>query len=725
MKFRNRIKENLNNKGATLTFAILGLMIVAISVAGLVMTSGGFMQRVLNIHHDRQVYLSARSAAEALAAQIADDSYHRIMSLDVSERVNMENLPFEMQTGASSTVVLSNTQKALIESMEGLLENEEIDLGTIKFNNSPSKVSMGTVTATLTRIEGGYYIVSATAELDDEIETVRTVLSAYGYETEEDEERIPEIIGNWEGFFMDYGFDLGTDGSLVNSNGNGDVAVTVPIYENTIIGGVYSNSDIIMVDGVKQNGVLMTSALIYLEDMEVKGEDSYIYAGEGLTMVGEMLTSVTIESPLIKVLGDGATLQGGTNDQEIICETMIIEGNDITISAPITCEELYITGDNINVTSSVIANKVYLVGGEINVFEITSIRVYVEEGTTNLYQRDITTLDGYALYGEEHLLVLKGEHEEFKYNIITDPDLEEVEFLLSEYNPVTRSQPIWADYDPLDLKLFDMEEIEGSWFGSTEIVKMTTGYYFIDKELVDPVELTSQFTIMEDVIERTETWNRIKIDQYIDRTDISVDEPLVIVVRDGQNLLVENGGGIHVSHLYFILEGNAKIQLPSGMTKARIYGEAPTVRIDAEINEAIDLVVQEAINLADGDFTQIDYDLAKDKVRSVMNYYYEDISMIIAQSGATLVGNAIIPYIMTDDDDFTWQFIEYEGPTLEFEDFATGVLTTSQVNEQTAITQQEVTSEMSQIEMLRTGYATTVSSVLDEYTLFEFVGYIK
>lgn len=744
-KIGNVFKTHLNNRGATLSFALLGLMVVSVSVAAMVMSAGGFMERILTIHEDKQVYLSARSVAEAIATQVAEDSYHRIMALEPEVRIDMDNLPFEMQTGETTDVVLTTVQKNLIAGIEAMEESDVIDLGTIKFNNSPSKVTLGTVTASLTRIENGYFIIAATATIDDEVEVVRTVLQAYGYNVEEEEERIPEIDGNWEGFFMDFGYDLGPDGILTNLNGDekGNIATTTPIYESPSIGGLYSTEDIIVIGGTKSNGVMKTTDLIYFEDLEISGLAGSVYSGTSLTMVGEMLTSVSLEAPIIRLIGDGGNLQGGTDEQSISCEIFEIEGNDITISAPITCDELYITGDNITISGEINANVVYLSGTMGDIANITTQRMYVAEGTTNLYYRPITTQTGYVVYENHELpLVLMGDHEGFKYNIATDEELEELEIELTDFIPVTRSKPTWANYTPTEVQLFEATQIGNDvWWGRPDVEQMVSGYYFIDKDKVEPETVTTEVEINGSTYTRVEHWNTIEIGNAVSATGRTVDDPLVIIVRDGQNLRLDVTGGAGAipssyEYIYFILEGNAKIELPTGETYTRIYGEAPTVRVYNEVQESIQLVIDMVMADADGDYTQIDFDGAKELVHDIMSWYYDEIAMILAPDGATLVGNAIIPYIMTDNKDFTWRYVPYGTDVLEFEDFlvdeAQIQIQEIQEKAEAEIAETALVYESgepgSAISALRSGYSTSAGVIprtLDEYTLFEFVGYIK
>lgn len=818
----NELKIEANNSGSTLVLTFMAIMLISVVTVGFLTTISGFVNRTWNMHYEKQVYLSARSASQAIATIIEEDSYNRIMVLDPDVRLDMPELPFEMQTGETSTVVLTTQQKQLLSDLDDMVETDVIDLGEVKFNNTPTSVQMGKVTATITKDIENRYVVAATATLEGDGETVKTLIVNNDYSVGEDEERIPEIDGNWEGLFMDFGFNLGEDGILNNVNGleGANAAVTTPIYESTIIGGVYSTKEIIMVDGVKENGPIKTSSFIYLEDVVVRGENSEVFAQESLMIVGAgrdtengepaMTTSVSLESTKITVKGESVSLLGGVDDENIVCETMIIDGTDITISAPITCDEIYILGERITISAPIIANKVYMSGTELDIADVTTLRAYVAYGTTNLYQRPITTQYGYAVYGgeivyeevdpdaedsdgldiddliigglvdiskseidfgdlntdtetdsdidnfvhedaagegpdnenlnndeqnedlEENdfvILVLDGEINSFKYEILTDEEMEAVEVELTEFNPVTRSKPIWANYEATDVQLFDAT-LTGTDLGTgrPQVEQMVSGYYFIDKDTVESETTVSTVEINGIEYEREEHWNVIEIENAVTSGGRSTDNPLVIIVRDGQNIRLSAGywwddGDANWSgdYIYFILEGNAKIKIPSGNTYSRIYGEAPTVRVYDEVQEAIQEVIGYVVEEAEGDYTQIDFNLAKTYVHDIMNWYYDDLAMILSPNGGTLVGNAIIPYIMTNNSDFNWQFTEYEGETLEFDSVTPEIV--NYITESRDVIAQE--SDISNIEALRAGFSLTGEEVQDEYRYYEFVGFIK
>ncbi len=803
-KLTNKSSVVDNIGGSTLVLTFMAIMLISVATVGFLTAISGFVTRTWSMHYEKQVYLSARSASKAIASIIEDDSYNRIMVLEPDIRLDMPELPFELQTGETSTVVLTSQQKQLLADLDDMEEDDVIELGEVKFNNTPASVQMGKVTAIITKDVENRYVVSATSTLEGEGETVKTLLVYNDYRVGTDEERIPEIDGNWEGFFMDFGFNLGTDGILNNVNGleGANAAVTTPIYESTIIGGVYSTKEVIMVDGAKENGPIKTSSSIYLEDVVVRGDDSEIFAGESLMIVGAgretesgepaMTTTVKLESTKITVKGESIALLGGTDDQEIICEIMIIDGEDITISAPITCDEIYIIGERITISAPIIANKVYMSGTELDIADTKALRAYVAFGTTNLYERPITTEYGYVIYGGEivyeevnpedeeneqlvgeieqntneseevdidelaqesletetteesdtgqndaeetddeefKILVLSGEINDFKYDILADEEMEEVEIKLTEFTAVTRSKPIWANYEATDVQLFDATQIGPDvWWGRPDVEQMTSGYYFIDKDTVEPETIITTIEINGVEYQREEFWNVLELDNAVERGGRSADNPLVIIVRDGQNLRLDTLSGYDANwsgdYIYFILEGNAKIQIPQGATYARIYGEAPTVQVYDEVQDAIQEVIGYVIEEADGDYTQIDFDLAKTYVHDIMNWYYDDLSMILAPNGGTLVGNAIIPYIMTDNKDFSWQFIEYEGETLEFDDLGAEVPeNVSYISESQETFQYD--AGITSIEELRAGYSLTSDEVQDEYRYYEFVGFIK
>ncbi len=610
-----------NQNGSTLVLVVVTLLLVGIAIVGFQTAVASFITRTATQHYEEQAYLSARSVAEAIAEKLEGDSQDWVLSLDNSEKQQIIGLDSEFMNAEQIEVTFTDAQIQLLGDVMLLSVGDSIDIGEVSFEESPDDLNTGTVTATIVRDSDSEYIIEANSTVYGKEDTIKTVVTGEFYDLEmSDNDGIQEISGNWDGFYSDFGFGMVGDGIVSNASGLYPMAVDVPLYLKTFIGELTSTEDIAIDGGEKDNGYLKTTENIYLKNVSVEG------AG-------------------------------------VIAEKDIFIGDNVTVTVPITCDTLYIEGSNVKLNGLITANKVVINGTMLKMNEIEANVVEIAEGSTN-YDGTVTftTSTGTVMYGDQVLESGIGEISGFKYNIqsntvsISDPSV----------TLAIRSKPTWADYSNQEVQVYDMADDGDEWW--PQLIRITAGYYTIDTEKVNPV--TAEEVVYVDGVATVQevTWNQISFswDTY-DTTGVSEDNPFCFIIKDGQN--VEITSMDNSCFVYFILEGNAKLKLPSGTCKVRVYGEAPSATTYTEIKDGIATIVASYESAAAASGTEVNYSDLQDAIDNFMIPYVDEIATLIVSSGTDLQGNAVVPYVLSTGGDFIWTAEPYDGETLDDSDF--------------------------------------------------------
>lgn len=586
-----------NNKGSTLITTMIAVMILAITSAGFSVAITGISNRSLTVRQEKQVYLSARSVAHAVAVKLEEDSYGQIMNLSITDRNIMTSLPDEMRIGESVPLNLSRVQSELIQDVGEMLVGQSIELGEVSWNDGGSDLDMGQVEVTINKVDEASYIVEAKATSNEEEILVKTSLSSTYHELIISQEVLPEDQENWNGGYTDYGyliegeFDVEDSSSVV---GNGFITTSLPKD------GIYHSQGTIIIDGeIRDSGTIVSDTLIYLRAAELKGHKLYakdeIYIGESTSL------ETNIHTEELNLSGDNIEISQGISTDEIQVKTLAISGNNILIDIPVQCEILQIEGDNISFTREVKANQVDVSGNDIEL---------------NYNQEQVISYQDY-----------------------------DIEMAI-------RHKPEWANYDASQIQLFHTGENDSH---SESVNKIGTGYYWIseDMNMIQVVNKVYQDGMYQN---KEESYVSLDIQSYLEG-NLSYDNPAVIIIRDGQNLLIEQP--ITSEYVYLLLEGNARVRLPEGESKVRIYGEPVNSGLKEELNDKLNEIISATFTENWRNQSSIDTDELKDKIYELMATYEGDMNRIELVEDTSINGTFVVPYVKSEAD-FTWKLMPYQ-----------------------------------------------------------------
>ncbi len=641
-----KILERNNNRGSTLILVMIALMIVGIAVVGFQTAIMSFATRTLTQHYEKQSYLSARSVAEALSEMLEENSYNNIMQLDASDRNTIVGLPSEMYVGTISDISLTDKQVQLLDELADMVVGDVMDLGEITFTDNPSELDVGIVTATITKDSDSEFIIEATADVNGDVDSVKTLLTAEYYElvTGEPEAGVVEIDGDWAGFYSDFGMSVASSGYYTLNDEDNTIVMENPAYYGVgedLLGNIYVKNDVTLEDVSLQNGNIKSEGSITVMGDNVYTNGSSLTAADEINLEAGVQLNLSTLSKTLNITGSGASLNNGP----YVADTINIVADNVTSAVDLQCETLYIKGNNITL-GNITANTVILDGVNIEFNSLTAGQVTIASGSTKtengkasqIYTSSGTVIYGigtYAIYGDSAANGVAIAETGFTVTQRDYTALSNLTAALDDLEIPYRSKPDWAYYEASEVR--ELEESVQSWTGYET---MTAGYYYIPDTI--GAEIRTETVIENGVATQQDVlWNVININSC---ASLNWGETLCIIVRDGQNLEVT--GGIW-SDIYFILEGDAKLYFSTEYATyvTRVYGESVSATLFNTITSEVDVVVEAAKAAAGGDVTLIDYDAMQLEIDRIMDSYWSSMSGLILANGVQFTGSAVVPYI--------------------------------------------------------------------------------
>lgn len=611
-----------NEEGSSLTLVILGLLVMAIVVVSYQTVVASYVNRTYDEYFEQQAYLSARSVASAIGQSLESDSETYILTLDNDEKQAISGLPSDLLEG-SSDIVLTQTQKTLLDDLADLEIEATIDLGEVTFDSDSVELESGTVEVEIKKELEDQYLIQATCFLQDCQETVQVVLSSTNYESSGGGQTGPttsELDGNWDGFFFDYGIGVGENGSFGMNSAVDNLASGAPLIfdggnqRTPYLGDKYSDGDIILTSTSISNGTVQSQGNITLSDTDMLS--SLLVAKDTITIktVDRKNTdgNTTTRSDTLIIDCEQVTFSGGTLE----ANTIYIDGTNITNYSSIICDTLYISGTGHSI-NNVKANTIYIDGSLSTFATITASTIEMSAstvigGTWSVYTPNGTVTKG----GVETPFGMSSS------SITTIPNIE------VEITPTIRTKPTWANYQAGDIQVY--EEENGS---------VAQGYYRIEDTSITKEYVETQF--VDGVLQQVTTvWN------VLDGTTIGyTDGPAIyFIIEDGQNIEITKE--LSSKEIYFILEGNAKLKLSgTNYNCVRIYGEPTSSSIEKEIDEKIALFIETTMEQAEANNQEVDFQALENGIESIMNTYFYSMSGLIVSNTAFVQGSIVVPYM--------------------------------------------------------------------------------
>lgn len=643
-----KILERNNNQGSSLILVMIALMIVGIAVVGFQTSVMSFATRTLTQHYEKQSYLSARSVAEALSEMLEENSYNNIMQLDDSDRNSIVGLPSEMYVGTVSDISLTDKQIQLLEELADMTVGEVIDLGEISFTDNPDELDVGITTATITKDSDSEFIIEATADVNGDVDSVKTLLTAEYYElvTGASADGVVEIDGDWTGFYSDFSVGIASGGYYTINDSSNTIVMENPVYYGAgedLLGNIYVKNDVTLEDVSLQNGNIKSEGSITVMGDNVFTNGSSLTAAEEINLEAGVQLNLSTLSKTLNITGSGTTLNVGP----YVADTINIVADNVTSAVDLQCETLYIKGNNITL-GNITANTVIIDGVNIDFTSLTAGQVTIASGSTKtesgkaslIYTGSGTVTYGigtYAIYGDSGANGVAIAETGFTVTQKDYTTLSNLTSALDDLEIPYRSKPDWAYYEASEIQIYTMAET-GGWWPLYE--SMNSGYYYIADTV--GAEIRTETVIENGVATQQDVlWNVIDIETY---TSLNWGESLYVIVRDGQNLEVT--GGIW-SNIYFILEGDAKLYLSTEYSEyaTRVYGESVNSTLFNTITSEVEVVVEAAKTAAGNDVTLIDYDAMQLEIDRIMDSYWSSMSGLVLANGVRFTGSAVVPYI--------------------------------------------------------------------------------
>lgn len=129
-------------------------------------------------------------------------------------------------------------------------------------------------------------------------------------------------------------------------------------------------------------------------------------------------------------------------------------------------------------------------------------------------------------------------------------------------------------------------------------------------------------------------------------------EPAYVVVADGQSLTVT--GDVWGSTIYYILEGNAKLYLPSAMS-TRVFGESPA--IESTLNSELQAVMDSAWSNPIGPNGIFNYTTLKSTCQAIVEGYASQMCSVTISDRVS--GSMTVPIIYSTTSAVTLQIEPY------------------------------------------------------------------
>lgn len=657
--------------GAALTMVTMVLMMLAVAVVGFQMSIMSYATRAQTKYQEDQVYLSARSTAEALAFKIADDSYNYIMELPIEMRKEMLALPDDMRTDPSITGadIISTGQKKLLDDLFLLEADKSIDLGEITLDGPISQT--GTVTAKIERQDATTYIIEATAKLHADTATVKTVLTTGEYEVFYPvTDGYDGTEGNANVFYSDFGFGIG--------QGDG--------FFNDVQGVTYiSKSDFYYAEGLDHTlyEIVQTNhdVVIYAQDPNDNGKFEKTngeLTSKNLTLSNTKVSNspVSIEETL--TLLDNVTIDANTQEGEynIKCDTLIIDGKNIEIRCGVLANEIIFTENAQDIVFSTDTDYIYranTVNIDANaVFGVNIPTFATPTGTIFIAEEEFFEGIG-SNYGEENAPI------RFKlFKLEKEIKLPIVETVIPD-----RARPYWA-------AVYEAGQVAVPYINGITVMKPSAQDFYVLPSTPD-----GKFTLH---LLTSDNWEYGA--KNIDITGMGDFQGgrVRIVVPDGMELTV-NANNLYQSGVCFIMEGNAKIYFhnPNDAPIYRFYSDPPK----QDVYDAVQQVFKQIVidELSTNRYTKdIVANIQKQMKFEMENNFYDDVSILyMGYSGynwgtgetmydtSKVKGTAVVQYITSlnghiflkgapyTNDDAKMSFNQI-GNTLELQYMATTLI---------------------------------------------------
>lgn len=602
----------LNDRGSTLATVLIAIMLVTIATTGFLSAVNGMAHRSIHRYEEKQVYLSARSAAYSIAKLMEENSYNQIMSLESGIRNRMTSLPLEMQVGESSNIILTNAQQNLLNKLNEINEGTEIDLGTISWVNTPANLDMGVVSVRILKEDSDRYLVEARATLAGEEWSVKTLLTGTFHEISAEPDVNQDSELNWSGLYSELGIDT-KNGTIITDEGNKIVTNTLTV-QSVDKGQLITKEPVILYHQVLAMGNITTESVLLIEETTI--DSGLLYAQNNIVVKDNTYLATAMESSNISFYGESIHIDSGNVGSNLYAQDIVIEGNNIQIDMDIICETLSISGTNISINSDVQLNQINVSGNAVYVKDH-----YVEEPEIDNLEDDQTP-DSTV------------NTEEADINIV------EIKYEQTTQNYDTRYKPSWASYQVEDLKIFKDSE------------KMKGGTYYLDTTVMDTIEVRNNVLVNDAYTIRQDTYHTINLVDYIEVSEVTVDNPLIIILRNNQKINVE--GLSNIPYVYFVLEGNAKLRVTEGHHTMRVYGEPISQTLNNEIYVKMNNIIS-----GQEDYKTINLSAKVSEVQKIKDQYYDKINVLESPGEITLSGTAIVNYIKIENGNFIWNKQDY------------------------------------------------------------------
>lgn len=684
---RNKI---FNDSGFSLPIALLVMMLMTIGLAMYQTSLMSLLSRTAVRHYELQSYLSARSVATAVAEKIVDDTSEYIMaqSSDVLESFS-STLPDALVNGTSTRPLLDD-EKEFMYALVDLGVGGELYLNGIGFEDLPDELYTGSLEAKITRTTVTEYVVSVTATVEGNTDTVHVILNGLADTVTTRGERVEEAAaGNVNAFYGDYPPGIDPYDKYNNQEAGMPFVSSVPNYlssfhsETQYYDQIQSEEEIYYVNMNKTNGALISSENIYFEGGTVSGE-VYIHSDKMVTIgPNSTINGKGIYADVIYLHGENILIA-----TSLYAKTIIIDGTVALPSAEsstggitVQTEELQIvmgsgvfidewgTAQGSRMTVSTQYAEIYCVSEPYFDKVPQSLKdSAADNSVSSRSELQIIPAGTYSISptpdGEGYYYQTGSVYNHLQLTLLAT---QASTFEIASASVIPRTTPAWANSiaSREDVFLIDSDfweendPVKGSnvVFVSTMLRGGDEHYYLINR---------SSYEDGDDYYELDLKYGQGDGDN-IDASNLGelgdTDEQVVIVVEDGCTLhlttnfhifgdSIPDGAARYEPGLYIYLKGNAKlyIEKTSYNTGIRVFGEPASAEDDVIIRQ----LISDAVNLKDldddfgGDVTAYVADI-QHRMHNVLESKLDSFSAICLAPGATLIGSCIAPYVYAEN----------------------------------------------------------------------------